>query len=160
MAELSEEQKETVVRLLAEFKRPAEVVAYIQDAWGTTIDRFQVRTYDPTNARFEAGERYRAMFEAVRASFLDDLANIPISHQGFRLNLLNEMALKAMHQGNLMLASRLLEQAAKEVGGLFSARRELRVEDTRKSSVASMTPEERKQALAEVIRQAMDNSSK
>ena len=106
MAELSEQQKHSIVTQLAIFARPAEVVAHMLEEWGIEIDRFQVRAYDPTNARFEGGERWRLLFETTRSAYLDDVAKVPIAHRAYRLNELQRRLFK--HSPNqVMLRSPL-----------------------------------------------------
>jgi len=155
MAVLSEAQKQEIIVLFAAFKRPADVVVHMREEWGIEISRYQARCYDPTNPRYEAGDKWREVFTAQRKCYLEEVASIPIAHQGFRMNLLNEMALKAFHGGEIALAAQLLEQAAKEMGRALTNQSELRISDSRKPSPRDMTPEDRKAAVSELIRQAM-----
>ena len=53
MATLTELEKAEIVRLLACYRTPSQVVVEMR-ALGVQVDRFQVRAYDPTNPRFEA----------------------------------------------------------------------------------------------------------
>lgn len=155
MATLTDTQKEEVVTLLAMFRRPADVVAYMQVEWGIEIDRFQVRSYDPTNPRYEAGSKWREIFSAKRKCYVEEVASIPIANQGYRMNLLNEMTTKAIAQGQIALAAQLLEQAAKEMGRSMTNQSELRITDNRKPTAREMSPEDRKLAVADLVRQAM-----
>lgn len=118
MAKLSEAEKHAIVRHLACFVPPSEVVVAISAEFGIKIDRFQVRAYDPTNPRYEGGEKWRAVFEAARTRYLSNVGDIPIAHVGYRLNELQKLLMKAKKSGNLSLALSILRQAANEVGAL------------------------------------------
>ncbi|MFY7835776.1 MAG: DUF2280 domain-containing protein [Novosphingobium sp.] len=156
MPKLTEAQKEEIVVLFATFKRPADVVVHMREEWGIEVSRYQVRSYDPSNPRYEAEDKWRDLFTARRQRYLEEVASVPIANQGFRMNLLNEMALRAFHKGEIALAAQVLEQAAKEMGRVLTNKSELRISDNRKPTVRDMTPEDRKLALAELIRQAME----
>jgi hypothetical protein len=53
------------------------------------------------------------------------LADIPIAQMGYRLRRLQEMALQAERMKNYKLAAEIMEQAAKDHGGLFTNVRQL-----------------------------------
>lgn len=73
--------------------------------------------------------RWKALFEETRKTFLEDTASIAISHRAVRLRALQRMADKAENQGTIVLASSLLKQAAEEVSGGYTNRRELTGKD-------------------------------
>jgi hypothetical protein len=156
MAELAEADKERIVLLLARFKRPAEVVAIMAEEFGVETTVQQVRTYDPTNPRFEASEKWRPIFEAARKAYIEDVSIVPVASQGYRLQLLQEGIDAAKKVKNWGMVASLTEQAAKEVGGVLTNERNLRVDDSRRQRVADMTPEDRRLALAEIIRVAAE----
>ena len=52
----------------------------------------------------------------VRASLLSELDDTPIACQAYRLRELERVAVQAEGMGNLLLAARIIEQAAREVG--------------------------------------------
>lgn len=127
---LTEEVKTFIVQAVACFDSPSTVVASVKQEFGETITRQTVESYDPTKrAGRRLAERRRQVFEETRAAFLEDTAKIGISHRAVRLRGLQRMAEKAEAQGNMVLASSLLEQAAKEMGGAFTNRREVTGKD-------------------------------
>ena len=79
MAVLSDREKQEIVTLLAQFVKPADVVVHIRREFGTEIDRFQVRAYDPTNPRYEGGDRWRPIFDAAREAYLSAIEAVPIA---------------------------------------------------------------------------------
>ena len=150
------EQKLEVVTMLACFRDLKTVQDHFRDEHQLELSMRQIGSYDPTRTYYEAGENFRALFDAKRAAYLQEVASIPIANQGFRLNLLNEQAMKAFKENKPALGAQLLEQAAKEVGGVLTNQRELKVDDSRRQRAAEMTPDDRRLALAEIIRSAME----
>lgn len=116
MATLSEIEKHELVTLLAQFKRPADVVVHMRRQFSVEIDRFQIRSYDPTNPRYEGGARWRPIFDAAREAYLSSIEAIPIAHKGYRLNTLQRILDVALRRGDVAFAASILVQAAKEVG--------------------------------------------
>ncbi len=127
---LTREQQTYVVQALACFDTPSVVVASVKKDFGVTLSPQLVETYDPTKkAGRNVAARWRALFEETRKTFLEDTASIAISHRAVRLRALQRMADKAEGQGNMVLSASLLKQAAEEVGGSYTNRRELTGKD-------------------------------
>lgn len=126
MAKLTDPVKMAIVQALACFDTPSEVAAAVKEEFGISITRQQVAAYDPTKATCKGlAKKLRAVFEETRKAFLNDVATIPIAQQAFRLRALQREFERAKLRGNSALAAQLLEQAAKELGGAFTNRREL-----------------------------------
>lgn len=155
MAMLPDEIKAHIVTLLAQFCGASEITKVIEAEHSVRVDRFQVRTYDPTKLAFAAGEKWRSLFDGVRAEYLTQLEAIPIAHKGYRLNQLQRNYDRASQAGNLVLANAILEQAAKEVGGALTNNQNIRVQ----SEIEQMSWEERRAALRELIRRAIAKSA-
>lgn len=67
MAALTEDIKTAEIILqLAQFRGYSEVARWVSDEWGVKVDRFQVRTYDPTNAAFAGSPKWREIFVVAR----------------------------------------------------------------------------------------------
>lgn len=152
MATLSEQEKEEVVRLLACYHTPSQVVVQMREC-GVEVDRFQVRSYDPTNARYEAGERWRALFERERTAYLTQVDDIPIAKPAYRLNELQKNYDRASQMGNLVLANAILRQAAWEVGRTPVQRPDMY--GAGDQSYRHMTVEERRAKMAEILNDAI-----
>jgi hypothetical protein len=134
---LSDEVKAFIIQSLACFDGLAVVVAAVKREYGIEISKQLCESHDPTKkAGAKLGERWRVLFEETRKSFLEDTSTIAISHRAVRLRALQRMADKAEGQGNMVLASSLLEQAAKEVGNSYTNHRKL----DHTSSDGTMTP--------------------
>ena len=158
MAELSNDVKLAVVQSLARFATPAEVVAMVREEFEVETTVQQVRTYNPEHPKFEAGEKWRPIFQAVRKAYLEDLSAVPIASQAFRLNALQKNFERAMKVGNVVLANATLEQAAKEVGGTLTNARNVKVQQTG-GSFRDLTSEERRRAAADMLRNALSTDA-
>ena len=156
MAELSDDLKLEIVSMLACYRKSQTIIDHFRDEHQLELTHKQVGSYDPTRSYFEAGDQWRDIFDAKRKDYLEGVAKVPIANQGFRLNLLHELAIKAIEDDKPALAAALLEQAAKEVGGVLTNQREMRVDDVRKGRPEDMTAEERRLAMVEIIRQVME----
>lgn len=92
----------------------------ISNECGVHLTPRHVRTYDPTSFQCAASERLRALHVAARERFEREVADVPIARRAFRLRRLQKIHDQALESGNLALALHTLEQAAKEVGGMFT----------------------------------------
>lgn len=156
MAELTEPQKHEIVEALAWFRAPSEIIAHFRREYELELTHMQVGGYDPTRPYYFAGDKWREIFDAKRKAYLEEVAAVPVANQGFRLNELHDMYMAAKKAKNFPLAAQLLEQSAKEVGGVLTNDRNVRIDDRRGPSPREMTPEDRKAALTELIRQAIE----
>lgn len=125
MASLTDAHKRFIVQALACWDTPSQVVGALKDEFDLNVHRSQVAQYDPTKA---AGERlakkWRDLFEVTRNRFRQEVAEIPIADQAFRLRALGKIYDQHISRGNVVGAAAALEQAAKEAGGAFTNRRE------------------------------------
>ena len=137
MAALSNEVKAFIVQGLATYMTPTQVADAVLDEFGETITRQTVARYDPTKvAGKDVGEEWVKLFNECRKTFQEDLQAIPIANKAYRLSLLNDMAIDALKSKNRPLVASLIEQAAKEVGEVFTNKQKL----DHQSSDKSMTP--------------------
>lgn len=157
MADLTDDQKLEIVAALACFREPAAIIAYFQSEYGLVIDYKQVARYDPQRSYYAGGEKWREIFDAKRKAYLHDVATVPIANQGYRLNAIQTGVDAAMKAENWMVMARLLELAAREVGGLLTNQHNVRIDDNRPKRAIDMNPEERRAALSDLIRQAIEN---
>jgi hypothetical protein len=155
VAELSEQHKEAIVLLLARMRMPAEVTLVMREEFDIEVEIKQIIRYDPTRSTYEAGEKWLAIFEAARETYLKDVAAVPVANQGFRLNVLQRGIEAAVKNKNWKLAAELTEQASKEVGGVFTNVRDLNVNDGR-GRARDLTTEERRELLAGKMAEALE----
>lgn len=119
MAKLTDEVKAFIVNALACFDTPMTVVRAVDEHFGVKLDRSQVAGYAP-DATHPPAKKWIELHKATRSAFLKETGEIAIASRSVRLRRLNRMADKAEQQGNIVLASAILEQAAKEVGDAFT----------------------------------------
>jgi hypothetical protein len=122
LAKLTEPIQHFIVEQLAFYKSPSQVAELVKEEFEVEVTRQLVRTYNPTQNPV-AAKRWAAIFEATRKRFLETIADIPIANQAYRLNEIQSLYLGAGR--NAGLKKELLEHAAKEVGGMFTNRREI-----------------------------------
>lgn len=120
MAALSNDVKAFIVRALACFDTPSQVVEAVQKEFNIAVTRQQVETHDPTKYSGKGlAKRWVALFEDTRKRFREETADIPIANRAYRLRTLSRLAEKVEGMRNYGLTLQILEQAAKEVGDVY-----------------------------------------
>lgn len=120
MPALPFDAKTFIVRGLACYDSPSQVAEAVSNQFGIAVSRQQVETYDPGKVSGKGlAKRWVVLFNDTREQFRKEVAQIPIANRAYRLRALGRMLLKAEQSGNLVLATRLLELAAKETGEGF-----------------------------------------
>lgn len=121
MAQLTEPMKLFIVQALACYDTPTQVANAVKEEFGIEVTRQQVARYDsPKATAKDLSKKLKDVFAATREAFLADVSTIPIAQQAFRLRVLQRTLNKVEGQGNVAMVSQLLEQAAKESGGVFT----------------------------------------
>lgn len=129
MSALTDRQKVFVVLRLATFHTPSEVAKELKETEGVEVSLPQLARYDPTGVNgAELSEELRELFQGTRERYVQDAAAVPIAHQGYRLQELFRLFRKNRDRSPAVAAA-LLEQAAKETGGMFTNRREVTGKD-------------------------------
>lgn len=127
---LPEPVRVAIVQALACFDTPTTVVQAIKTDYGLDVTPQAVEAHDPTKrAGQKLAQRWRTLFDETRAKFINDTADIPIAHRSTRLRALQRMAMKAEKAGNLAMVSKLLEQAAREMGNAYTNKVDLQSTD-------------------------------
>ena len=73
--------------------------------------------------------RHRPTSRSTRQTFLDELEGLPYVHKAVRIRKLSEMVDEAVEDGSRRETASLLEQIAKEMGGVYTNRREFSGQD-------------------------------
>lgn len=157
MAALNDEVKLHIVKALACYDTPTQVVESVKQEFKLEVTRQQVSAYDPDTVNGKRmSEKLKVIFKATREKFVEDVSEIPIANQAYRLRTLNRMLQAAESNKNGPLAAQLLEQAAKEVGQAFTNKRELTgrggkdlVPPPPPNPLAGLTPDQVQTALRE-----------
>lgn len=137
MATLNNKVKAFIVQGLATYMMPSEVAEAVKKEFDLEITRQQVSSYDPTKASgMNLAKKWKDLFKQFRDDFNNDIQAIPIANKAYRLNMLDRMARDAEKSKNRPLAAALAEQAAKEMGDVFTNKQ--KVDNI--SSDGSMSP--------------------
>ncbi|MGO2507283.1 MAG: DUF2280 domain-containing protein [Psychrobacter alimentarius] len=137
MATLNNKVKAFIVQGLATYMTPSEVAQAVKEEFDIVVTRQQVSFYDPSKAAgLTLSKKWADLFKQFRDDFNNDIQAIPIANKAYRMTMLNRMTIDAEKSKNRPLAASLLEQAAKEMGEVFTNKH--KVDNT--SSDKSMTP--------------------
>lgn len=161
MATLNKKQKLFIVRSLAVFNTPQETVALVKEEFNIDVSRQQVENYDPTKrAGISLSEELKNEFYETRQGFLDAPQNIPIANLAVRLDRYERLYIKNIK--NVAMAIKIMEQAAKDIGGQFTnqTKTELTGKDGEPLPVPQqsvpLTPAEIKEQIKECLKKAQD----
>ena len=128
MAALKEPVKIFIVQALACRDTPQEVAELVSQEFGVKIDRVQCSTYDPTKQRGKnLSKKFVDLFYETREKFDAGLIDIPIANKHFRLKQYQKQLER--NAKNTVMSLKILEQAAKDVGGQFTNRQEITGKD-------------------------------
>jgi len=121
MATLKNNHKSLIVKELACFTTPSEIAKQLQEEFGVTVTLSQLSFYNPENTqgRYELSEKWRHLFHQTRDDFIEGIIEIPIVHKRYRLSELQKIYDTLYERGEYMQAVKVLEQAAKEMGGVY-----------------------------------------
>lgn len=123
MAKLDDEVKMFIVQSLACYDTPSRVAEAVAEEFSLVIDRAQVAKYDPSKpSGQQLSEKLRVLFDETRKAFIEDAIQIPIASKTYRLRSLQRMHDYYVSRKNFVQAQAVLEQAAKEVGGMFNGK--------------------------------------
>ncbi|MDH2480875.1 DUF2280 domain-containing protein [Acinetobacter baumannii] len=151
MARLNKRVKLYIVRSLATYETPSETARGVQEEFGITVTKQQCEAYDPTKKTGQdLSEEFKTEFYRVRKEMNDNLSAIPIANIAYRLKRLQRFIDHEQFKENPVIVPSLLEQAAKEVGGLYTNRKEItgagggpvKTENTEKPPTPVYTPDE------------------
>ena len=124
MATLKEPVKIFIVQALACRDTPQEVAELVKQEFKLSIDRVQVAAYDPTKAAGKnLSKKFVELFHKTRADFDAGLIDIPIAQKYYRLKQYQKQLER--NAKNTVMSLKILEQAAKDVGGQFTNRQEI-----------------------------------
>jgi hypothetical protein len=115
-----------MVQMLACYRSPSEIAKLLKEHFDVGITRQSVEYYDPTKAAgADLAPDLCRLFAETRRRFHERSADIGIGQQTFRLAEMHDNYFKLKERGALIAAQTILEQAAREVGGMFTNARVL-----------------------------------
>lgn len=122
LRKMSVEETDWLVTRFAMYDKPADVIRKFKEEFEKDIPRETVRNYDLRSSRGwnKASKRNKDVFEATRQKYIDGVCDHPVSQMAYRVQLLGEMVEAAREMKNYKLVAELLEQVAKETGGVYT----------------------------------------
>lgn len=123
---LTEAQKAFLVQRFAGFDSPKEAVAALLAEHGVKFLPTSAERYDPTKVSGRRlSEQWRRLFAEARKRCLEQLEHIPEAHRAVRMGKLAKAANVLEAESDYRGMADMLERIAKEVGGVYTNRREL-----------------------------------
>lgn len=119
---LPNEVKEFIVESFACFQTHKTVHAQVLQRFGLDLDGRLLCSYDPAHRHCRLGKRLRALHATIRKAYIENTAEVAISHQAQRLRLIGQVVEKAQSSKDYAAALKGLELAAKEMGGVLEGR--------------------------------------
>ncbi|HAV2932518.1 TPA: DUF2280 domain-containing protein [Acinetobacter baumannii] len=150
MAKLKKAEQLFIVRSLAQFMTPTEVVKAIKETFNITVSPQQVEAYDPTKvAGRDLRKEYKEVFESTREEYLKQpIHNISGANDIVQLKILSDLLFAK--KNNVTMTIKIVDQMQKIMKGFYEKRLEitgagggpLKTENTNTPSPPAYTPEE------------------
>lgn len=153
MAALSEPVKIFIVQALACRDTPQEVVTLVKQEYDIEVTRSQCQNYDPTKySGRNLSKKFVQLFNETREKFDAGLIDIPIANKYFRLKQYQKQLER--NAKNTVMSLKILEQAAKDVGGQFTNRQEITGKDG--GPLQTTTVQATQEQINEAVRKAQE----
>ena len=144
---LNDAEKAFVVQQLACFGSPKEVSEALMEECAVQLAPQNIECYDPNKrAGQNLSKKWRVLFEHTRQAFLDHVeTQVPHAHKAVRIKKLARAADAFENGKNYMAMAAMLEKIARELGNVYTNRREFTGKDRgpiQVSAVSEMTDEQ------------------
>jgi len=126
MPTLTDEMKRFVVRCKAYYADDKDIIKSMIEIYGDAaqgLTKQNLEIYDPMSAAFRLrlGDELKAYFLECRKEADADEAHVPLASRFYRLLRLQQIIDNEMIRENPVMVTKVLEQAAKEMGGQYNA---------------------------------------
>lgn len=156
---LSEADRTEIVTRLAMYDSVAEIHKDLTER-GIVVTHQAISAYNPGGANKTLAAKWITLFHETRQRFIDEMAAEPIAHRAYRLRQLDKLYRAAAKRGAIPLAAQILEQAAKEVGNVFSNVTKVKGQVDHLVAEVQTTPDEMRNMLADRLKEAMMRQAK
>lgn len=150
MARLKKNEKGFIVRSLAQFMEPSQVVEAVKENFKIDVSRQQVECYDPTKvAGADLSQELIALFNKARKEYIDQpLHNIIGANDIVQLQILSDLLV--LKKSNVVMSIKLVDQIQKIMKGHYEKKIEImgkdggpiKTENEQKSAQPKYTPDE------------------
>lgn len=129
MARLKKLEKLFIVRSLAKFMTPSQVVSEIKEKFKIEVSPQQVETYDPTKvAGADLSKEFVDLFHETRKHYIaQPIYNIEGANDIVQLQLLSDLLIAK--KNNVVMAIKLIDQMQKIVKGHYEKKIEITGKD-------------------------------
>jgi hypothetical protein len=125
MARLKKAEQLFIIRSLAQFMTPTEVVRDIKETLNVIVTPQQVEVYDPTKvAGKDLRQEFKDEFNRAREEYLKQpIHNISGANDIVQLQILSDLLISK--KGNVVLSIKIIDQIQKIVKGFYEKRVEI-----------------------------------
>ena len=154
MARLKKTEKTFIVRSLAQFMTPTEVVKDIKEKFNIDVSPQQVETYDPTKvAGADLSQEFVDLFNKARKEYLDQpLHNIVGANDIVQLQILSDLLVSK--KGNVVMSIKLIDQIQKIMKGHYEKKIEITGADG--TPLQTTTVQATQEQVNEAVRKAQE----
>lgn len=154
MARLKKTEKTFIVRSLAQFMTPTEVVKDIKEKFNIDVSPQQVETYDPTKvAGADLSQEFVDLFNEARKEYLDQpLHNIVGANDIVQLQILSDLLVSK--KGNVVMSIKLIDQIQKIMKGHYEKKIEITGADG--TPLQTTTVQATQEQVNEAVRKAQE----
>ena len=154
MARLKKTEKTFIVRSLAQFMTPTEVVRDIKEKFNIDVSPQQVETYDPTKvAGADLSQEFVDLFNEARKEYLDQpLHNIVGANDIVQLQILSDLLVSK--KGNVVMSIKLIDQIQKIMKGHYEKKIEITGADG--TPLQTTTVQATQEQVNEAVRKAQE----
>ncbi len=154
MARLKKHEKVFIVRALAQFMTPTQVVEDIKLKLGVDVSPQQVETYDPTKvAGADLSQEFFDLFHEARKQYIaQPIYNIEGANDIVQLRILSALFIKK--QNNTRDAIKLSDQMQKIVKGFYEKKIEITGKDG--APLQTTTVQATQEQVNEAVRKAQE----
>lgn len=140
MARLKKLEKLFIVRSLAQFMTPTQVVGEIKEKFNIEVSPQQVETYDPTKvAGADLSQEFVDLFHEARKHYIaQPIYNIEGANDIVQLQLLSDLLIAK--KNNVIMAIKLIDQMQKIVKGHYEKKIEITGKDGQPLHPAAPVP--------------------
>lgn len=122
---LSKDQQVYIIQSLACFHSISRILTNVKQEYNIDLTKQAVSRYDPNTINgHKLSDEFKKIFNDTRQQYLAQITTIGIAHQKVRLEKLETHInnLETKTNPNIPLIAELLEQAARECGGMYIAK--------------------------------------
>lgn len=147
-----------IVTRLAMYDTVAEIQRSLAER-GIEVTSQAISHYNPANSQPPA-QKWIDLFFQTREAWTQEMMAEPIAHRAYRLRKLDKLYHMAEKKGAIPLAAAILEQAAKEMGNVFSNVTKVKGQVDHQVTEVSMTADEMRNMLADRLKEAVMKQAK